>query len=108
VKRKSSEEEQNDDEEDDDDDQKINLDELLDELNLDDGPDNEDEDEDIAGVADGGSNNGTFFTSPTGQEGITAARDGISYVNREAARTIRDKESAVPITGGLGKEFTFK
>jgi nonsense-mediated mRNA decay protein 3 len=108
VKRKSSEEEQNDDEEDDDDDQKINLDELLDELNLDDGPDNEDEDEDIAGVADGGSNNGTFFTSPTGQVGITAARDGISYVNREAARTIRDKESAVPITGGLGKEFTFK
>lgn len=108
VKTKTAEG-QNDDvdeDEDDDDDQKIKLDELLDELNLDDGPDNEDED--IAVDADGSTNNEVLFAQPTGQEGVTAARDGITYVNRETARTIRDKESAIPISGGLGKEFIFK
>ena len=112
VKNKAVEGGLNDDmegeeEEDDDDDQKINLDELLDELNLDDGPDIEDEDGNITADVDDSTNNEGLFAQPTGQEGVTAARDGIAYVNRETARTIRDKESAVPISGGLGKEFTF-
>jgi nonsense-mediated mRNA decay protein 3 len=89
-----------DDDDDDDDDQKINLDELLDELNLDDGPDEIDEDEDD----DINVPNKLVRSFP---EGETAARDGITYVDRDAARTIRDKESAVPVSG-LGKEFVFK
>ena len=92
---------EDEEEEDDDDDQKIKLDELLEELNLDDGPDNDEEDDNI-------DDDTNTLMQPSGQEGVTAARDGISYLDRETARTIRDKESAIPISGGLGKEFAFK
>ena len=81
------------DDDNDDDDQKIKLEELLDELNLDAAPDDEDID------VDDTTGHVTSFV-----EGETAARDGITYVNREAARAVREKEAAIPVAS-LGKEF---
>jgi len=87
-----------DDDEDDDDDQKIRLEELLDALALDAGPD---EDLENGGVADG---EGMVHY----EEGEKAAKDGIKYVGREAAREVKNKEVAVPVAGGaLGDELKF-
>lgn len=88
----------NDDDEDDDDDQKIRLDELLDALALDAGPDDMDD------AAKEGEEEGVVQYT----EGEKAAKDGINYVGREAARNIKEKDAAVPVTGGaLDKELTF-
>merc|ERR1712070_336116 len=68
---------------DDDDDQEIKLEELLDGLVMDDGPDEEDANPDELeefGV----------------EEGEKAAADGIHYVGREESRFVKDKEGAVP------------
>lgn len=88
------------DEDDEDDDQKVNLDELLDGLALDQGPDAEDDkqgkdDDSLLGIMGG-----------VLAEGEKAQQDGITYVSREEARRVRDKDSAVPVTGGvMGKDF---
>lgn len=77
---------------DDEDDQQVKLDELLDGLVLDEGPDQPDEalEEDM--VAFG--------------EGEKAAKDGIGFVGREQARQVRDKDSAKPVSGSVfGKEY---
>lgn len=81
-------------EDDDEDDQQIRLDELLDGLILDEGPDHPEEGgEDAAAMVEVG-------------EGEKAAKDGISYVGREQARQVRDKEAAKPISGDeLGKDI---
>jgi nonsense-mediated mRNA decay protein 3 len=80
--------------EDDDDDQQIKLDELLDSLALDSGPDMDNEEgEDAASQI-----------PMAYAEGEKAAMDGIAFVDREAARSVRDKDAAVPVPG-LGKEF---
>jgi nonsense-mediated mRNA decay protein 3 len=83
------------DDDDDEDDQEIKLDELLDGLALDAGPDDEDEDEE-QGVA--------HHQGPLA-EGDRANKDGIKYVGREDARQIRVKDVAVPLTE-FGKEFS--
>mmetsp|Transcript_11798 Transcript_11798/g.33881 ORF Transcript_11798/g.33881 Transcript_11798/m.33881 type:complete len:598 (+) Transcript_11798:169-1962(+) len=79
------------DDEEDDDDQEIKLEELLDGLVMDDGPDPEDappeECEEL------------FM-----EEGQQALKDGIKYVGRDESRLMKDKESAIPQTT-FGKEY---
>ena len=75
------------------DDQQVKLDELLDGLALDHGPDDRPEPHDEA-------EDMQYFA-----EGDKAAKDGIKYVAREDARNVRDKDAALPVSGGLGKEF---
>jgi nonsense-mediated mRNA decay protein 3 len=78
------------DDDDDEDDQQINIDELLDGLALDAGPDTDAVDiEDVALMV----------------EGEKAAKDGLHFVSREDARYIRDRDAAVPVQS-LGKEFS--
>lgn len=79
---------------DDEDDQEIRLDELLDGLAMDDGPDPEDAANN--GVDDGGEM----------EEGEKAAKDGIQYVGREESRNVKDKDGAVP-QSTFGKEFDY-
>ncbi|GKY92645.1 hypothetical protein MPSEU_000234600 [Mayamaea pseudoterrestris] len=69
--------------EDDEDDQQIKLEELLDALALDKGPDLEDKE--MATADDAGM---TFM------EGEMAAKAGIAYIPREDARTLRDRDVA--------------
>jgi nonsense-mediated mRNA decay protein 3 len=91
-----------DDDDDDEDDQKVKLDELLDGLVLNDGPDaedagprgEEDEMDDEEGFV------GAF------NEGERAAKDGITYVGRDRYRDIRDKDTAVPVASNVfGAEY---
>mmetsp|Transcript_22164 Transcript_22164/g.25479 ORF Transcript_22164/g.25479 Transcript_22164/m.25479 type:complete len:150 (+) Transcript_22164:301-750(+) len=82
----------------DDDDQEVKLEELLDGLALDTGP-------------DGVPNTNTTASNPgqtplaaedifaTVEEGERAARDGLTYIGRHSAKQIPDKESAVPVNG---------
>lgn len=104
VKSKATSADDDDDEEmaasqadsDDEDDQKIKIDELLDGLALDDGPDEQDKgnyfDEDAINLL---------------EEGQKAAHDGIVYVDREEARTVREKDAAVAVSS-FGKDFRSK
>jgi nonsense-mediated mRNA decay protein 3 len=86
------------DDDDDDDDQQVRLEELLDGLALDAGPD-----EDMDDEGDGNNQIQREY-----EEGEKAAKDGIQYIDREAARGIKDKEAAVPVSGGtFGKELDF-
>jgi nonsense-mediated mRNA decay protein 3 len=71
--------------EDDEDDQQITLDELLDGLVVDEGPDVDMVNPEVVLV-----------------EGEKAAKDGIRYVAREEARNMRDKDAAVPVSNGWG------
>eukprot|EP00980_Cylindrotheca_fusiformis_P008923 scaffold1900_cov123-Cylindrotheca_fusiformis.AAC.49 len=80
------------DDDDEDDDQEIRLEELLDGLVVDAGPDPEDKIGDEV----------EYFA-----EGEKAAKDGISYVGREGARQVREKDSAVP-KSSFGKEYDMK
>jgi len=91
-----------------DDDQQVRLDELLDGLVLDDGPDKEmndfeiDEDLPWGGIDQLG----------TVDEGEKAAKDGINYTGREDAQNVKDKDSAMPVASFgeqfMDKKFTFK
>jgi len=97
----------NADEDDDDDDQQVQLDELLDGLVLDPGPDEkmanaptQDLDENLMW----GGQDEVFV-----EEGKKAATDGISYAGRDEARMMKNKDSAVPVSGNaFGKEFLNK
>ena len=82
------------DDNDEDDDQEIKLEELLDGLVMDGGPDEEDIPETET----------PFFGYG---EGAKAAKDGINHVGREEARQVRDKEGAVP-QSAFGKNFEMK
>lgn len=73
------------DDEDSEDDQEVQLEELLDNLAVDSGPDPEDNPE----------NQEAFIAY---DEGEKAAQDGIRYVGRDEARNMKEKESAVPTT----------
>jgi nonsense-mediated mRNA decay protein 3 len=87
-----------DDAEDDEDDQQVRLEELLDGLALDAGPD-----EDMDEEGDGNNQIQREY-----EEGEKAAKDGIHYIDREAARGIKEKEAAVAVRGGaFGKELDF-
>jgi len=89
------------DDEEDDDDQQIKLDELLDALALDNGPDPEDMAADKAVLGEEEAYTASVFT-----EGEKAAKDGISYIDRSVANKVQDKESAVPVSGNVfGKEY---
>jgi nonsense-mediated mRNA decay protein 3 len=84
-----------DDDDEDDDDQKIRLDELLDGLALDAGPDPE-----------------PMIAAEEGEvdfvEGERAKKDGITYVARGEARLIRERDTAVPVADGvLGEEYNY-
>lgn len=81
----------NDDESDDD--QEVKLEELLDGLVMDSGPDPEDDIEEQG-----------FFGY---EEGEKAAKDGIRYVGRDEARQMADKGAAVP-QSAFGKEYDMK
>lgn len=81
----NAETEGDEDEEDDDDDQRIKLDELLDGLALDDGPDSQN-----AGEQEGDTS--------TGQQGL-------AYIGREDARHIRQKDTAIAVVGSMGNHF---
>ena len=79
---------------DDEDDQEIKLEELLDGLVMDAGPDEEEtaeEEEAFMGY----------------EEGEKAAKDGINYVGREEARQVRAREVAIP-QSSFGKDFDLK
>eukprot|EP00521_Asterionellopsis_glacialis_P010499 CAMPEP_0195290312 /NCGR_PEP_ID=MMETSP0707-20130614/6228_1 /TAXON_ID=33640 /ORGANISM="Asterionellopsis glacialis, Strain CCMP134" /LENGTH=629 /DNA_ID=CAMNT_0040350425 /DNA_START=66 /DNA_END=1955 /DNA_ORIENTATION=- len=99
---------------DEDDDQQVQLDELLDGLVLDDGPDKPDANA-AAVKKDGDDDDENFWEmgAIAGEEGDKAAKDGLTYVGREEARQVRDKESAVPVSGNafgqdfMGKDFKF-
>mmetsp|Transcript_25787 Transcript_25787/g.29482 ORF Transcript_25787/g.29482 Transcript_25787/m.29482 type:complete len:601 (-) Transcript_25787:132-1934(-) len=91
-------------EEEEDDDQKVKLDELLDGLVLEDGPDPEDMAKLDKGVLEEEDawNASVFVT-----EGEKAAKDGISYIDRTVASRVQDKETAIHVTDNvLGKEYT--
>lgn len=83
------------DDEDADDDQEIKLEELLDGLVVDDGPDQEDAVEQDAQ---------TDFSLEEGQK---AEKDGINYVGREEARQLKNKEVAVA-KSTFGKQYDMK
>jgi nonsense-mediated mRNA decay protein 3 len=89
-------EHENAEEDDHDDDQQVKLDELLDGLALDAGPD---EDLVDAPQPDGGDGGQVEF-----EEGKRALKDGISYVDREAGRAVRGKEVAIHVPS-LGDGF---
>jgi nonsense-mediated mRNA decay protein 3 len=84
-----------DEDEDGEDDQKVQLDELLDGLQLETGPDAED-----VGEAD---EYDQYLV-----EGEKAAKDGIAYVSREDARHVQAKDVATPVTSGWGEDFHSK
>lgn len=79
------------DDEEEEDDQEIKLEELLDNLVVDAGPDEEDIEQGEA-------------TLMAYEEGEKAAKDGIKYVGREESRQVRDREVAVP-QSSFGKDF---
>eukprot|EP00562_Extubocellulus_spinifer_P026928 CAMPEP_0178642254 /NCGR_PEP_ID=MMETSP0698-20121128/17054_1 /TAXON_ID=265572 /ORGANISM="Extubocellulus spinifer, Strain CCMP396" /LENGTH=603 /DNA_ID=CAMNT_0020282953 /DNA_START=80 /DNA_END=1891 /DNA_ORIENTATION=+ len=82
---------------DDDDDQQVRLDELLDGLVLDDGPDKV-----MEGATD--ADGMQYF-----EEGDKAAKDGIAYSGRDEARQMENKDAAVPVSGNVfGKEYMNK
>lgn len=82
------------DDDDDEDDQQVKLDELLDGLVLNEGPDH----------LDGGSEDGIAVLGAG--EGEKAAKDGISYVGRDYAQRVRDKDTAKPISADeVGKDI---
>jgi len=79
------------DDDDDEDDQEIKLEELLDDLVMDDGPDPED----VPPVE---------VEELDMEEGKKAAKDGINYVGREESRLVKDKDGAISQTE-FGKEY---
>jgi len=80
---------------DNEDDQQIKLDELLDGLALNEGPDNSE-------MKDG------WDPEELLAEGERAQKDGINYVGREDARNVRDKDAAVPVGSAFGMDFVAK
>jgi nonsense-mediated mRNA decay protein 3 len=98
AKKKAAEEQDTDmknedNDDDDDDDQEVKLEELLDGLVVDAGPDKEDK---------AGKEEPLVY-----EEGGKAAQDGINYVGRDDAREVRDKDVAVP-KSAFGKDFEMK
>lgn len=88
------------DAEDADDDQQVKIDELLDGLVLDDGPD----DFDAANVE-----NSQWQMQGVAEEGEKATEEGIAYVGRDDARQVRDKDAAVAVSGNVfGEQFAAK
>mmetsp|Transcript_16625 Transcript_16625/g.20717 ORF Transcript_16625/g.20717 Transcript_16625/m.20717 type:complete len:598 (-) Transcript_16625:137-1930(-) len=83
-----------DDDESDADDQQVRLDELLDTLALDEGPDAQ---KDAAMKEQFGDDILDGFI----EEGERAAKDGINYVNKEESREVKEKDNATV----FGKEF---
>jgi nonsense-mediated mRNA decay protein 3 len=80
-------------EDDDEDDQGVKLDELLDGLVLDQGPD-----KDTGKMGDAFSG----FT----KEGEKAAEDTIGFIGREQAREVRDKDTAIAVSSdSFGKQY---
>lgn len=73
----------------DEDDQQIKLDELIDDLALDVGPDDDDSPSLIL------------------TEGRLAAQQGLDFVSQEEARLVRERDTAKPVPS-LGEEFSFK
>lgn len=90
-KTENVDENMNEDDDEDEDDQEVKLEELLDGLVVDAGPDKEDMPDEEA--------QGAVF-----EEGEKAAKEGINFVGRDEARQMRDKDGAVP-QSSFGKNF---
>jgi len=87
--------------EEDEDDQQVMLDELLENLVLDIKPDVPEEMPSLAGNDNG--------MGVIGEEGERAARDKLSYVGREEANVMQQKDGAIPVTGNVwGEDFMEK
>ena len=98
------------DDDDDDDDQRIKLDELLDGLVLDAGPD--DADRAPKKVIESSEGDDTWDMGRGGEiveEGERAARDGIAFLGRDEARNLvgEGKEAPVPVKEFVDKDFQF-
>lgn len=90
---------------DDEDDQQVKLDELLDGLILDSGPDKN------TGESVDGNVYGDDLLGEMQQllEGEKASRDGIAYVGKKESRQVNNKDAATPVSGNVfGKEFMGK
>lgn len=100
-----------DDDENEEDDQQVKLDELLDGLVLTAGPDDKVDAAVTAAMEDDAEEK--FWAQGGADEGDKAAKDGISYVGREDARLVRERDAAKPVTGNafgttfMGKDFKF-
>ena len=99
---KNEMDESNGGDEEDEDDQKVTLNELLDGLILDEGPDKEmtdeiDEDQMWGGI-------GQNYV----EEGEKAAKDGITYTGRDEANNVKAKDAAVAVGEVFGKQFMDK
>mmetsp|Transcript_16303 Transcript_16303/g.23995 ORF Transcript_16303/g.23995 Transcript_16303/m.23995 type:complete len:603 (-) Transcript_16303:177-1985(-) len=98
MKQKESQED-----EEDDDDQQVKLDELLDGLALDDGPDPADIGKDKEMMGDEEAWSASAFLA----EGEKAVKDGISYIDRDDSRKVKEKDSAVPVESNVfGKQYS--
>ena len=93
---KEAEAQQNNDDDEEEDDQEVKLDELLDGLVLDEGPDEKDAKEKKLTMTD---EEAWEMAATSITEGEKASKDGINYVGRDASRQVRDKETAVPVSG---------
>lgn len=95
------------DDDDIEDDQEVRLDELLDGLVLDDGPDKEMTSNEVdENLLWGGVGQSEFV------EGARAAKNGIKYIDRGASHGVPDKDIAVPVkefgSQFMDKKFAFK
>merc|ERR1712226_1260101 len=94
---------EDEEDEEDDDDQQVKLDELLDGLVLEDGPDPEDMIEKDKEMME---DDEAWLASALLAEGEKAAKEGISYIDRDNARQVKEKDSAVPVENNVfGKQY---
>lgn len=96
------EDDKDDGAESDDDDQQVKLDELLDNLALDDGPDGGD-----AAMATT-DQWGDDLLEEYLEDGERAAKDGIIYVGKEESRQVKLKDAATTVGSAFGQEFMGK
>ncbi len=107
VAKKMETTDENEATDDDEDDQQVRLDELLDGLVLDDGPDKKMEDFEInEDLQWGGIDQHGML-----EEGERAAKDGLTYTGREESQNVKEKDSAMPVqtfgTQFMDKKFKF-
>ena len=82
----------------------MKLDELLDGLILDGGPDKEDNTDVVINEDEAWGGVGQTFV----EEGKKAAEDGVAFTGREEAQLGQDKEAAVVVGTVFGKDFMTK
>lgn len=104
----AAEESKKADDEEDDDDQQVKLDELLDGLVIEDEPDEADvPDKNMMSENEAWEATASILNAgeTAFNEGEKAAKDGISYVPRDDANAVREKDTAKPVSE-FGKQYT--